>query len=122
MSPLATDIYDILRQRVPADDGRITYGQLVDQLPGVHGITYANDVRVSVALGEIVEACRRNGLPLLPAIVVQGDDDGEATGEPGNGYFDVSHPEVGRDRERRTMAHYNEWQRVRAATYPETLN
>lgn len=122
MTPLAQAIYEILRARVPRDDCRISYGQLVELLPRHHGITYANDSRLREALGEIVAACCRHQLPALPAIVVQQDDEGEPTGEPGNGYFEVTHPETGRDAELRTIAWYREWQRVIVTTYPESLD
>ena len=119
MSPLAEDIYLILRRRVPSDDGRLSYSNLVDTLPSIHEIHSPQDTRLRIALGEIVKACRDNGLPVLTALVVHRGEMREPK-IPGNGYFTAAHPGI-TDEASRLVAWGEEWQKVQQTEYPESL-
>lgn len=96
MSPLATAIYAILRNRVPArwQDAMITYGDLCIALTP-HGYSVGpRSHRLWDALGEIVVWCRTETPPLepLPAIVVRKD-----WSAPGMAYYSIAHPRIAMD-------------------------
>jgi len=118
MGDLAEAIYDVLRPlsaRSPRP--RLTYQDLIDQLPrGYHGLSPRSQ-ELSAALGEIVEACRRHtpALPALPAVVINAD-----TGRPGPGYYEVAHPGIDGDDQRRA-AWEAEVARVPGTRYPSRL-
>ena len=123
LSNLATRIYEILRQRVPAEDPRISYGQLVQQLgplPAPDGGLTAADNRLFAALGEICRACHRHDprLPALSCIVVRKQDG--ALGTPGLGYYPEAHPGVNGE-QARLAAWQREFDQARRTTYPTTL-
>jgi hypothetical protein len=86
MSPLAANVYEILRLRASRPDPRITYAELAEQLreacEDFSHITHRSQ-QLYAALGEVGEACRRLKLPLLPALVVRAD-----TRRPGAAYFE----------------------------------
>jgi hypothetical protein len=120
MSPLANDIYAILRRQVPSDDGRIAYGQMVGLLPNVHRIESPRDPRLNEPYTEIVEACRQNGLPALTAILVQVDEYGHLT-VPSRGHYPAAYPTL-RTREEQEVAWGQERRAVERTTYPESLD
>ena len=97
MSPLALACFDVLRLFVPSwNDPRLSYTDLVSRLPEeFHYLDMGNPQHrneLSVALGEIVVACRNRGLPPLSAIVVKLVE-GELQA-PGSGYYPIAHPGV----------------------------
>jgi hypothetical protein len=118
MDDLAESIYDVLRPLVARSPRpRITYQDLIDQLPrGYRGLS-PRSPELSAALGEIVVACRRQNpsLPALPAVVINGN-----TGRPGPGYYGVAHPGVAGDDAQRA-AWEAEVAQVPAAQYPFRL-
>jgi hypothetical protein len=121
MSPLAQDIYRVLREQVPAADGRIPYDQMIFALNPVHQIETPYDARLSFACSEIVSACRESGQPVITALLVETDRQGSLT-YPGPGYYSIAHPEAGHDQRRRLTAWGEEWQQVRTTQYPEYLD
>lgn len=94
LSVLAQAIYAILRKRVPDPSPRalITYEDLVTQLgpmpPPNQDLRY-KDFRLDKALGELVIACRKRGLPAISALVIRKDKDKR---NPGDGYYPLAHP------------------------------
>jgi hypothetical protein len=93
LSTLAEDIYNVLRTRVPArahQDARITYSELLAQLPSSHGLVDGRDPRLAMALGDLVRFCQSKNWPLISALVVRAD-----TRQPGAGYYDVAPPNGG---------------------------
>jgi hypothetical protein len=108
MSALTLACYAVLRLLVPTrGDGRLSYTDLVNQLPDPFCHLDMANIQdrnaLSAALGEIVQACRDHqpSLPPLPAIVVR-----LVKGEleyPGGGYFEVAHPDVEDELERLTL-------------------
>ncbi len=125
MSELALACYAVLSLLVPArGDARISYSDLVSRLPEPFcrlDMGNAQDRNaLSVALGEIVHACRQHlpELPPLPAIVVR-----LVGGEleyPGGGYFEIAHPLVEDEMERLAL-----WgqdvENVQRTQYPPVL-
>ena len=122
---LASAIYQILRQRVPAGDPRISYGSLVNalgDLPSPNQNLQAYDKRLFEALGEIGIACHRHSAPLpaLSSIVVQKLDNGDL-GMPGLGYYLAVHPTAHSDIHR-IEVWTTEYERARQETnYPQQL-
>jgi hypothetical protein len=119
LSVLAAAIYDVLRVLVPNRRAEITYAELVDQLgpmPPPNQDLHARDVRLDAALGELVTACRRRGLPAIAAIVVRDD-----TRAPGQGYYSIAHAAEAGDTDIAMIAWGHEVQQVRATTYPAHL-
>ena len=89
MSPLATAIYKQLRRRLRAGDPRLTYAELAHGLDYRHA-THPRSPKLHAALTEVTEACKRAGLPCLPAIVCRADNH-----RPSTGYYAVAHPRAG---------------------------
>ena len=118
MSPLADDIYDILRPRVPSVDGRIGYSEMIVELPAVHGVEFPNDYRLNPAYSKIVTACRTLGLPPITAILVHFE--GGRLSEPGDGYYEAAHSGV-TDREQRSILWARDWEEAQRTTYPERI-
>jgi hypothetical protein len=118
MGDLAEAIYDVLRQLVARQPRpRITYQDLIDQLPrGYRGLS-PRSPELSAALGEIVEACRQYDppLPALLAVVIN-----VSTGRPGPGYYPVAHPDAASDEEQRA-AWEAEVSQVPGISYPVRL-
>jgi hypothetical protein len=85
VSPLAEATYEILRLRLALSDPRITYAELARQLRDAgeaFEFIYHRSRELYAALNEVGQACRRLGLPPLPALVVRAD-----TRRPGAAYF-----------------------------------
>jgi hypothetical protein len=121
---LADRIYQVLRQRVPAEDPRISYQGVVDALgpiPPPNDNLQAFDRRLFDALGEIGTACHAHSprLPALSAVVVQKNVD-DTLGMPGAGYYPVTHPAARSDLAK-IEAWMEEFQQTKRATYPPTL-
>jgi hypothetical protein len=112
MSPLAAAIYDILRRRAPTADPRITYGEMARTLrerkAAFEHITHRSQ-EMYAALWEVGAACRRLGLPPLPALVVRAD-----TRRPGDAYYDGMPSKY---RGERIAAWQRDFEAVRQATY-----
>jgi hypothetical protein len=100
MSPLAQKLYRQLRKRLLAGQHSITYRQLAALAGDIHPRSPA----LHAALGELANACRHAGLPVLPALVWRSD-----THRPSTGYYKVAHPRAHSD-EARVAA----WQREHA--------
>ncbi len=117
MNPLAQQIYDILKKRVPCAPAQelITYKALVAQLRAQHG--HRLGVRskpLHAALGEVVIHCRALKLPALAAIVVRKD-----TWVPGPGYYPLAHPHIPQDDWALLMQEWgSEAVQVRQTQYP----
>jgi hypothetical protein len=98
---LAEQVYQILRRRTPAQDPRMSYQAVVDELgslpPPNEGLP-AHDSRLFAALREIGNACHQHNprLPALSSIVVQNIGDG-ILGMPGPGYYRATHPDAQSD-------------------------
>jgi hypothetical protein len=117
MNALAEAVYEILRGRTALPDPRISYAELARALrevdPAFEHLTHRSQ-ELYAALWEVGGACKRLGVPPLPALVVRAD-----TRRPGDAYF-----------EGMPLAHRGEriaaWQRdldaVRAASYPPQGN
>lgn len=88
MTPLATAVYRVLRQRLATSSTSITYGQLADAVSRTIPI-HRRSSRLHDALGEVTTACRGAQLPALPAIVWRA-----GTKRPSDGYFEIAHPRV----------------------------
>lgn len=119
LSVLASAIYAVLRPRLPGAAPQISYDDLVHRLPALgppNAGLQARDVRLDVALGELVTACRAKGLPAISAIVVRQD-----TQMPGEGYYGAAHPTTAHDTALRAIDWGNEFNAARAATYPAVL-
>ncbi len=86
MSPLATAIYRQLRRRLRHAEPDMTYAELAQGLDYRHA-THPRSPKLHAALTEVTEACRRAGLPCLPAIVCRADNH-----RPSTGYYAVAHP------------------------------
>jgi hypothetical protein len=86
MSPLAAAVWEILRQRTTLPDPRISYAELARELREVSDdfeyITHRSRP-LYTALCEIGDACQRQRLPPLPALVVRAD-----TRRPGDAYYE----------------------------------
>jgi len=124
LSDLAARVYEILRQRVPNDDPRIAYQDLVTALgplPPPNTGLQAYDRRLFDALGEIGLACHRHTprLPALSSIVVQRNQDG-TLGMPGMGYYPVTHPKAKTDVEK-MEAWMEEFRQSKQTRYPTRL-
>lgn len=98
MSPLATQIYTQLQQRVRAHQtsplSMITYGELAGEISRAAPelAVHPRSSTLHAALGEVSEACRAAGLPCLTALVCRAD-----TRQPSHGYYKVAHPRVRSD-------------------------
>lgn len=117
LSPLASEIYRVLRDLVPNENAQITYQDLVYQLgplPAPNQGLHWQDLRLNAALGELVEECRGQQLPAIPAIVVRSN---ELT--PSYGYYSIAYP--GRNYDDALADWVGEVQQVRQTTYPQTL-
>ena len=115
MGDLAQTIYDVLRPFVARSERpRITYQDLIDQLPRGYRSLSPRSPELSAALGEIVETCRTHdpSLPAIPAVVVNA-----GTGRPGPGYYGVAHPGVEGEAAQRS-AWETEVARVPGTAYP----
>ena len=88
MSPLAKKLYTQLRKRVVAGQQSITYAALAKASGDVHPRSPA----LHAALGELTNACRHAGLPVLPAIVWKA-----GSNRPSTGYYKVAHPRAHTD-------------------------
>ncbi|MEO6775823.1 MAG: hypothetical protein ABI467_22880 [Kofleriaceae bacterium] len=88
MSPLARKLYSQLRKRVRAGQHSVTYAGLARAAGDVHPRSPA----LHAALGEVTNACRHTGLPVLPAIVWRA-----GTNRPSTGYYKVAHPRAHTD-------------------------
>jgi hypothetical protein len=124
LAELAERFYEVLRTRVPAEDPRITYSDLVNTfgpLPPPYDRLQAFDKRLFDALGEIGVACHRHRppLPALSSIVVQRQEDG-TLGMPGWGYYTATHPGA-RTAVAKAEAWLEEFNRSKRTTYPERL-
>ena len=86
MSPLATAIYKQLRRRLRHTPPDVTYAQLAQGLDYRHA-THPRSPKLHAALTEVTKACKRAGLPCLPAIVCRADNH-----RPSTGYYAVAHP------------------------------
>lgn len=119
LTVLAKAIYDVLRPRLPGTTPEITYDDLVHHLPSLGppnvGLQ-ARDVRLDVALGELVVACRSKGLPAISSIVVRKD-----TRMPGDGYYGAAHPNTAHDAALRAIDWGREFNAARATAYPLVL-
>lgn len=84
MTRLAKTVYEILRERIGQSDPRITYAELARQLRDseFEHVTHRSQ-ELYTALWEVGGACKRLGLPPLPALVVRAD-----TRRPGDAYFE----------------------------------
>ncbi len=120
MTPLAIAIFSVLRTRVPTlGDPRISYSDLVDQLPADFNELNVRDQdnrdELSSALGEIVSACRARGLPALSAIVVS-----HGSRVPGEGYYAEAYADEN-SREEKIALWGREFEAVRLQSYPNQL-
>jgi hypothetical protein len=116
LSGLAQEIFDVLRERVPAPSSpapKITYGDLIRKLPPAYSQLDPNGKLLREALGEIVNHCRERGWPALSALVVNLDKQ-----EPGAGYFKAAHPDVAGDPVKASAAWAKELILVMGHTYP----
>jgi hypothetical protein len=118
LSPLAREIYKVLRLRVPAIHPEMTYKQLAEPLPPL-GKPFEDvgfhDPRLDQALADTVHACRAVGLPALSAIVVNAE-----TKKPGKRYYAEAHPSVGGDIEKE-VAWAREMELAKITSYPTEL-
>ena len=116
MSPLADDIYKVLRARVPNERAEIHYSDLIVRLPARwHDLSPDGEV-LARALGEIVAACRAAGLPALSSIVVRK----QPPHVPGAGYYPAAHPEV-KDTAEQMIAWATENVKAKRCVYPENI-
>src|SRR5262249_13642706 len=93
-------------------DPRITYKELpraLREASDAFDFVPARSPQLYAALWEVGSACRRLGLPCLPALVVRAD-----TRRPGAAYFDGAAP-----RGEQVAAWRAEVEAVRAAVYPD---
>jgi hypothetical protein len=115
LTSLAEDIYNLLRERVPAPAHRdpcITYSELVGLLSPNHKIVDGRDPRLAQALGDLVRLCQQKGWPLVSALVVRAD-----SRRPGAGYHDVACPDE-HDEAKQEIGWANELARVKQYVYP----
>ena len=105
MSPLARKVYRQLRKRLAAGRPSITYRELASLTGDVHPRSPA----FHAALGEVANACRHSGLPVLPAIVWR-----SGSNRPSTGYYKVAHPRAHTDE-----AKIAAWQREHARVMGE---
>jgi hypothetical protein len=75
MSPLAFDIYVVLRARVHSIRPELTYDELVEGLPSPFNALDADSPILTTALEELAFACRANGLPPITMMLVKQDED-----------------------------------------------
>jgi hypothetical protein len=113
MSPLAKKLYTQLRKRIVAGQCSITYAALAKAAGGVH----PRSPSLHAALGELTNACRHAGLPVLPAIVWKA-----GANRPSTGYYKVAHPRAHTDEAKRAA-----WEKEHArvigdpSVFPQTL-
>ena len=105
MSPLARKVYRQLRKCLAAGKPSITYRELASISSDLHPRSPA----FHAALGEVANACRHSGLPVLPAIVWR-----SGSNRPSTGYYKVAHP-----RARTEKARIAGWQREHARVMAE---
>jgi hypothetical protein len=115
VSPLAEATYGILRLRLALADPRLTYAELARQLrdtsEAFESMTHRSR-ELYAALVEVGQACRRLGLPPLPALVVRAD-----TRRPGAAYYEARSPGVASKGER-VAAWRADLEAVKRAAYP----
>jgi hypothetical protein len=75
MSPLAFDIYAILRNRVALAHPEVSCAELVGSLPSPFNELDADSPLIETALEELTYACLTHGLPPITAMVVQANDE-----------------------------------------------
>jgi len=124
LTDLAKRVYQTLRERVPADEPRLSYGQLVHllgPLPPPNDNLAPSDDRLFAALGEICRACHNHKprLPALSCIVVRMQKDGDL-GTPGEAYYSEAHPDVHGDPGKHAAWH-QEYERAKITKYPASL-
>ena len=116
MTPLADHIYKQLRRRLRAKRPSITYAELAEALDYRFAI-HPRSSRLHAALGEVGEACRRERLPCLPAIVWRAD-----LRRPSVGYYKVAHPSARSDATRLAAWEREHARVIRdAARFPRSL-
>lgn len=117
MSPLALAIYKQLRKRVRTKEPNLTYAELAQRLDYRHA-THPRSPKLHAALTEVTEACKRAGLPCLPAIVCRADNH-----RPSTGYYAVAHPRA-ETPDAQVAAWEREHARVirKANTFPTSLD
>ncbi len=103
MTPLANQIYKLLRRRVRSRTPSLTYRELGANIEP--DVIHPRSPKLHAALGEVSLACRHNGLPCLPAIVWRAD-----TRRPSDGYYKVAHPRAHTD-----SARLAAWEREHAS-------
>lgn len=108
MSPLARKVYRQLRKRLLAGKASITYRELAS----VTGDHHPRSPALHAALGEVANACRHSGLPVLAAIVWR-----SGSNRPSTGYYKVAHPRAHTDE-----ARFAAWQREHARVLSEHAN
>lgn len=118
MSPLAHEIYAVLRALVPAPRADISYTDLIARLPNPYNTLPADSDVLSAALGELVAACRAHkpALPAISALVVRHHH----PRVPGPGYYRQAHPSAVDDAQA-MLDWYQEITDVRRTTYPPTI-
>lgn len=67
----------------------ITYQDLINKMPRTYHKMSPNDQQFHDVLGDIVLDCRQLGLPALPAMVVNQDNQ-----RPGKGFWEMAYPKV----------------------------
>jgi hypothetical protein len=75
MSPLAFDIYAILRTRVQLARPELSHSELVESLPSPFNELDGDSPIIATALDELAITCRSYGLPPITAMVVRTDSD-----------------------------------------------
>lgn len=90
MSPLATSIYKQLVANARRSNPSITYGELAKAVKVHH-----RSPQLHIALGELTNACRHAGLPVIAAMVCRAD-----SGRPSDGYYKAAHPRAQTDEQR----------------------
>jgi hypothetical protein len=97
MSPLAVNIYALLRTRMRFANPALSYGDLVGNLPSPFNSLDADSPVLAIAVEEVATACRVHGLPAITAMLIVSAD--PANDEPVSG----------------------ELTRVRSSSYPPAL-
>lgn len=114
MSPLAEAVYDLLRRRPALAEPRITYGELARRLRQRAAFAHLGhrSRELYAALAEVGRACRRLGLPPLPALVVRAD-----TRRPGAAYY-TGRCAGGVSAANPVAAWWDDLERVKQSRYP----
>jgi hypothetical protein len=124
LSYLAERVYQTLRGRVPAEEPRLSYRELVQslgQLASPDDKLMPLDDRLFAVLGEICRACHAHSprLPALSCIVVNEQVHG-SLGTPGLVYYHDAHQGV-HGRKAKHGAWLEEYQRAKTTIYPESI-